>query len=114
MTMPAPAAHLPTLRQALTTLEQTAQLLRDRPFGGMEEITRLMTLSASDLEESLTVRQPGASGSADQESAPELDALTTQINRVRRLLAHAGHLAGEPPPDVVAREATGGTVLGIG
>ncbi|MCX6596853.1 MAG: hypothetical protein NTV70_10850 [Acidobacteria bacterium] len=102
------------MQQTLATLEQAAQMLRNHPLTGMEEFARLMVVSAGHLHEGLTLQPLRSHRPSFEDSAQELALLTTQIERIRRLLAHAGQLAGEPPPEVAAREASGGTVLGIG
>ncbi len=112
---PPPASPSPSpLLQTLATLEQAAEMLRNRPLSGMEDFARLMVMSAGHLHEGLTLQPLRSHRPGGKDAEREFLALTTQIERIRRLLAHAGYLAGEPPPEVAARETSSGTVLGIG
>ncbi|MCX6591641.1 MAG: hypothetical protein NTZ56_08965 [Acidobacteria bacterium] len=105
---------LSPLQQALASLDQSAAVLMKRPATGLDEFAQVMITSAGHLHDALSAHPYRAYRSEVEDFPPELATLTTQLERVRRLLAHAGQLAGEPPPDVAAREASGSTILAIG
>lgn len=105
---------LSPLQQAVASLDQAAALLLKHPATGLDEFGQLMITSAGHLQETLSAHPYRIYRPEAGDFPSELAALTTQLERIRRLLAHAGLLAGEPPPEVAAKEASGNTLLAIG